>query len=673
MAHVSFARWIRCGIRCGLLVSACASPCLAQPQGLPAPARIDDESVIVGGCGSEVVLATHSKANTTSVTCPDGWRCKRLAFARRVQDFYLARTGTKLAVLLEGEAEPRILDLSVADRPAATLTHNVPQQRYRLSTSSGEVSFNDQGASPSGADLPTEESAVTGALAAVMGPACADATPRWRLFHLTAEPDLYAPVLEFAEGENAFPTATSFWTGGLRDAPREAHWKSDVTADSTDGTQALRAMLDRYLDIPREEKRAQAVLYHRMPVRSYPGSWLFEYWAYYPFDTGHVVNHIHDTEHVFVEVDKLGGQVTAVLAAAHSASTPNNLYLASQPDAEPVTLPLFVFVEQGKHAMAPDINRDAIFSPGIDVNMSFESPQVWGVRDLIGQTDSHMRNYESGMTLARSHRDAWAPLRFNEYFPAQRFPDIRPAYRLAPLPDTGSGEEPDDVRSEAYAGYKLREHPDNRNPLNIYKPWAFPARQLRVGYSNMNFGPVFTLGYVTDLWHVPYLSKIRLPGRIDLELMVGWSHAEVAELGEASVPIVHPGSPEILFVTKEVETGRTLRYSGLRLQYGIQYERPTSNLFGYFASFYRRHDAFDHVSVSGTATPDSTPYPQTSQPRARAATSLGQFGVFVEVPHVRNLVLFAGPVFSDPGGFSAIYFRVAFSPWRSSRRSSFGF
>lgn len=672
MAHSSFVRRVRVGIQCALLLSVGASYAAAQSRDLPVAAQIDDDFVIAGACGSEIVLATRSKAYSETSTCPEGWRCKRISFARNIQDFYLARTGSKLAVLFEGEAQADIFDLSVPDRLAATPTHSIPRQRYRLTGPNGEISFDDGGESPSDTDLLTEEFAVTGELAGVMTPACREAASRWRLFQLVAEPYLYAPVLEFAATENAFPTTTSFWREGPPRTANEAEWKSDPGNDSGDEKQALRKLLEQYLDIPMEKKRALAALYHRDPVRSYPGSWLFEYWTYYPFDTGHFVNHMHDPEHVFVEVDKLGGQVIAVLAAAHAENTPNNLYLAD-PDAEPVTLPLFVFVEQGKHATAPDINRDGIFSPGVDVNMSFESPQVWGVRDVIGQTDSHMRSYESSMTLARDHRDAWASTRFNEYYSAELFPDIRPTYRLEALPEAGSGRAPGDTQSEAFANHVLQRHSDYKDPVNIYKPRVFPVHQVRLGYSNMNFGPVVTLGYVTDVAHLPYLSKLRLPGRIDLELMGGWSSAEMREMGEAVVPMSYPGSSEVLYGTKVAETGRTLKYSGLRLQFGIQYERPTSNLFGYFAAFYRRYDAFNNVTVNGILSPDCTPYALGSQPVPSAATSLGQFGVFIEVPQLRNLVLAAGPVFTDPGGLSAVFFRVAFSPWtRSRRRASFG-
>jgi hypothetical protein len=671
MAHWSCSRWIKLGIRFGLLLSAVIY-CHAQSGDLPEAAEIDDDFVVVGSCGSEIIMATHSKVKAESTACPHGWRCKRFSFDQIIKDFYLARTATKLAILFE-EEDTRIFDLSASNRPTATVSHNIPRQRYQLSFENKKISFNDSGESAADSDRPTEEFAVPDALSHSMSSTCSSRSSHWKLFRLSAEPYLYAPVLEFAAAENAFPTATSFWKEMTKETANETDREPDLDDISMDNKQAQKNILNRYLDISNEKKLAESAVYYRVPPRSYPGSWLFEYWTYYPFDTGHIVSHIHDTEHVFVEVDKLGGQVSAVLAAAHSANTPNNLYIANQSDAEPATLPLFVFVERGKHAMAPDINRDHIFSPGVDVNMSAESPQVWGVRDVIGQTDSHMRTYESVMTLSRDDRDAWATQRFNEYYSEKRFPNIKPAYRLEPLPGCDTDKEPANIISESYANYKLQQHPDYRDPINIYKPWVFPVRQLRLGYANINSGDLLSVGYVTDLWHVPFLSKFRLPGRIDLELMFGWSSAKVDEEGEALVPTTRPGSTEIFFDIKKVQTGRKLEYSGPRLQFGIQYERPTSNLFGYFASFYRRYDAFNHVRVIGTPTPESTPYPLSDQPLPNEARTIGQFGIFAEVPKLRNLVLFAGPVFTDPGKISAVFFRVSFSPWRSRRRQDFGF
>lgn len=223
MALLNFAGWIKFGIRSGLLLSATVC-CHAQSGDLPKAAEIDDDFVVVGSCGSEIILATHGTAKTESTTCPQGWRCKRLSFAQNIWDFYLARTGTKLAILFEKEADPRIFDLSAANRPTTVVTHSLPRQRYRLSSENRELSFNDLGEGATDFDRLTEEFAVTDVLASSMSSACSATPSRWKLFHLSTEPDLYAPVLEFAAGEDAFPTVTSFWKEIGKETPNEAHW-----------------------------------------------------------------------------------------------------------------------------------------------------------------------------------------------------------------------------------------------------------------------------------------------------------------------------------------------------------------------------------------------------------------------------------------------------------------
>lgn len=71
MAHLNFARWIKFGIRSGLLLSPIVC-CHAQSGDLPEAVEIDDDFVVVGGCGSEIILATHGTAKTESTTCPQG-------------------------------------------------------------------------------------------------------------------------------------------------------------------------------------------------------------------------------------------------------------------------------------------------------------------------------------------------------------------------------------------------------------------------------------------------------------------------------------------------------------------------------------------------------------------------------------------------------------------------
>ena len=126
--------------------------------------------------------------------------------------------------------------------------------------------------------------------------------------------------------------------------------------------------------------------------------------------------------------------MVGVLAAAHSIPTPNNLYSALESDAEPITLPLAVISEKGKHALAPDVNRDLKFTPGLDVDVTSEYSEIWGVRDAIGQSDAHMLAYESSMTLPRKWSDAWAEKHFASYFDISSFPGLQQTYDLVDFP-----------------------------------------------------------------------------------------------------------------------------------------------------------------------------------------------------------------------------------------------
>lgn len=73
---------------------------------------------------------------------------------------------------------------------------------------------------------------------------------------------------------------------------------------------------------------------------------------------------------------------------------------------------MFAFVELGKHAMAPDIDRDGHFTFGRDVNLYRETSQVWGVRDFVGYTIAHMETFNNSMMLPRRARDQLAPVEY---------------------------------------------------------------------------------------------------------------------------------------------------------------------------------------------------------------------------------------------------------------------
>ena len=160
----------------------------------------------------------------------------------------------------------------------------------------------------------------------------------WSFYRLTANVELYAPILEFASGEPDYPSDVDIWDD-IRPLSHGTTRQAYETAYASMG----------------ERRWSRCASYIR--TISYPGTWLIEYWFYYPFDQGKPHSHIHDSEHMFVEVDKLGGTVRNVFASDHDSFVPNDIYSTLPADSSPVPLPIYAMVELAKHAMAPDINH----------------------------------------------------------------------------------------------------------------------------------------------------------------------------------------------------------------------------------------------------------------------------------------------------------------------------
>ncbi len=607
--------------------------------------------------------------------------------SHKITDFDLARTGTKLAVLLTDHSheifdvsapDNPILDCSYEQRCATRPTHHVPGQAYELKE--GDA-FNDDGARATGIDKLTQQVTAPPDLQKSFDRACTAGKSLLKLYQLTAEPHLYAPILEFAPGETVFPTETNIWETLGAGRPPDLRWQSpSKRVARPDGRKIQQAWLDRYTALPNDEKRKQGAVYYC--VQSFPGSWLFEFWTYYPFDVGHVEDHPHDTEHVFVEVDKLGGRIVGVLAAAHSSLTPNNLYSALQPDAEPARLPLAVIVEKGKHALAPDINRDRRFTPGLDVNILSQNSQLWGVRDAIGQSDAHMLAYESSMTLHRDWSEAWAVDEFGSYFDIAPFEGLRPVYKLVLFPHRPVLTNATGLFSRPYAEYLLNAHTDFRKVTSIYKPDVFPFRMVRVGVGNTGQGPiipgrdsVFSVEYVNDLAHLPLLGRVAkapLPGRLAFQFMVGTTYAQ------APVLTYPPGcSP---YDCPPVPTGVTLLQSGHRFYYGVQYENSITNLFGYYVGFLNERDRLGkpYCLAQYQSVCAANYYYDFAQPVPPARELVGQLGVYFVIPRFRNMTLQVGPVFSwpyqTPGLPVAVglFYRLNVCVWQWRGRSKFG-
>ncbi len=349
-----------------------------------------------------------------------------------------------------------------------------------------------------------------------------EAVTDWRFFRAAPDADLYAPVLEFTRSETVFPAP--FETLGL-----EAMGATAATRPARQGL--VERLYDRYLRRDRSAREGQCTFYYR--THSASGSWMIEYWLYYPFDVGGFVSHPHDPEHIFVEVDKLGGAPRRFIGAGHGYLAGNNVYTADKAGAPALSLPLFAIVELGKHASAPDVDGDGKFTPGIDENEYRERAKIWGVRDVIGTINNQLIAYDNTMSTARRPEDALTPLSARTRFPGRLHPASRPRCRLLPVPaDTAqTGRSLFRLSDwiivppchELTADCALRHvtaHPDFLDMRTILKEWAFPEAFLRTAYG---LGPrrgrhSIGLGYAMDLDRVPIVGRVLpLPGRVGAE------------------------------------------------------------------------------------------------------------------------------------------------------------
>lgn len=328
----------------------------------------------------------------------------------------------------------------------------------------------------------------------------------WSFYRVEPQPELYAPVLEFAPGEPDYPSDVTVW--------------NDIEPLARGTT--LQAYEAAYASLG-DRRWLRCTVYVRM--LSYPGTWLMEYWYYYPFDEGKPHPHFHDSEHFFVEVDKLGGTVRNVFASDHDSLVPNNLYSTLVKGARPVALPLFATVELGKHAMAPDLDHDGRFTRGVDDNLHLEPYAVWGLRDLGAKRGHLMEPYTTGMSLPRIPDDRLSLSAAADLFPALDGHAGREVCRLETLPDDPPCTRCGVTTAEAGMSH-LVDHPDARAPENIYKPYVLPWREVRVGVGIFEYSVNHTelsVALVGDLRHLSG-GLARVPARLSLEYM--WSHAK---------------------------------------------------------------------------------------------------------------------------------------------------
>ncbi len=535
-------------------------------------------------------------------------------------------------------------------------------------------------------------------LHALIGLANAASSPSsWSITTVAAKAQLYAPALEFTHDEPVYPSKVDIWKGLENDSPPPGlsrlaqgrtwvEWAKQLSWNENRGREDTKTLKDQGLprefvrdnllavwytaDTDREphkrEKHQKECAIYWWVDYSFPGSWVIQYWTFYPFDAGLVNGHFNDTEHLFVEVDKLGGEPVSIFASDHIFINPNNLYSSLEADTgskrEPrPSLPLFALVEGAKHGMAPDINRDGMFTPGIDSNMHTESSQIWGIRDSIGHGDAHLTGYDTSMTVRRLREDTLAPKDWTDLFFSAGVPpdyaglkpwcetieikwrDMPTVWKPAPYTVEGAVAE---LLKHSDAK-PLRPQTHAQSDTRILKAWAYPYRSVRVGAGKdwpddrPHIYTALALDLVRVTSHIPEIKKAPLPGKIAIEAT--WS----------------PGGSDVL-AYREGLSGRPSRVQRV-WQVGATYERTLTSLFGLFVGAHRRFERLEYpVSASNISLPSSRWLPSTwlsAGAMAAIPTPTGSF------------IVHAGPMANTTGNVQ-LRLDVSWEPlhWRGRKR-----
>ncbi len=375
---------------------------------------------------------------------------------------------------------------------------------------------------------------------------------QWTFYAVEADARLYAPVLQLSRQEAIVPEDFQIWDRLNAGAAKD--FRDRLSADRKRGTDRSRALKQTYVRYRELFPSAPASVYFR--ELSVPGSWVFEYWFYYPIDEGGLDEHLHDSEHMFVEVDKLGGIVRRVVGAGHGLWAPNNEFGTFVPSVPPVTLPLWALVEQGKHATAPDIDHDGRFVPGIDTNLYRDVGKAWGIRDATGGTDSAFRAFEAAMASGRADAEGivrpwWRADRVTKLNGTDdedardagycKVVEGRPdcyVLRQAPTETIAKCSEP----TANCAASQIVGHDDFMKPYLVLKQGYYPAFALRAGAAftptkkydcrKMSCSAVqhlateqslrYSLGGAMEISSIPFGRGQRLPlaGRIGIDALL---------------------------------------------------------------------------------------------------------------------------------------------------------
>jgi hypothetical protein len=450
----------------------------------------------------------------------------------------------------------------------------------------------------------------------------------WSFYRVKANNSLYAPVLEFADGEPDYPSDVNFW----EEIMPLSHGNS-----VEDYRSAYASMGNR--------RWSRCTMYVR--TLSYPGTWLIEYWFYYPFDEGKAHPHIHDSEHLFIEVDKLGGTVRNVFASDHDSFAPNNLYSTLVKNSPPVALPLFATAELGKHAMAPDMDHDGRFTPGVDDNLHLEPYSFWGLRDRSTKFHFMMEPYLKSMSVPRSRDGRFALADAEILFPGLDVPADHLSCTLQPFPKASPCANCGVTSAEAAATY-LVDHPDARVPEGIYKPFVVPWHEVRVGIGIFDWvegrGQI-SLAYAGDFRHMTG-GLLPIPARLALEY--GW--VPYGRLADVSI-----GGE------------KTFAYSTSTMYTGVRVERLITNTQGLYFAVTPKFVDISEQAVNGVISPSPLHW-------AYGGLSY-HFGYVLELPsaHKGNLTHHIGALIGSVPGFPVLLeWRVSFGFLRTRGRHDFG-
>lgn len=209
---------------------------------------------------------------------------------------------------------------------------------------------------------------------------------------------VFAPMFVFHADEQYFPISPLF-PARLRDISLSAAGGREIAERM--GTVEQRTAA--YGALTLEEKRAVATVTYRVVERPHGGhrDVILEYWCHYVFNRYRVrgglipftigADHQQDLEAVYIVLEPRRGDarvdvdedlrdrftIRSVVADAHAGVVPANRYDVAP--GQVLTPPVHVLVEFGSHAMAPDVDRDGRFTPGVDVSQ--RTKVIWGVRD----------------------------------------------------------------------------------------------------------------------------------------------------------------------------------------------------------------------------------------------------------------------------------------------------